>query len=95
MTLRAWPPSPPRPWNRPHERRTPAPHRRLEVLTIVKRRGSLGLLSHGDREDVFTRSRTELRARFKIVDTIEAETAAVETEAELTVLAGVAGIQVP
>ncbi|MCY1011777.1 alkaline phosphatase D family protein [Nannocystis pusilla] len=40
-------------------------------------------------------SRTELRAKFRIVDTIEAETAAVETEAELSVLAGVAGIQVP
>jgi len=39
-----------------------APERRLEVLTIVKRRGSLGLLSHGDREDVFTRSRAQLRA---------------------------------
>ncbi len=37
-----------------------APHRRLEILTIVKRRGALGLLAHGDREDVFTRSRTEL-----------------------------------
>ncbi len=43
-----------------------APHRRLEVLTIVKRRGSLGLLSHGDREDVFTRSRAELRALVQI-----------------------------
>lgn len=39
-----------------------APERRLEVLTIVKRRNSLGLLAHGDREDVFTRSRTELTA---------------------------------
>ncbi len=39
-----------------------APERRLEVLTIVKRRGSLGLLSHGDREDVFTRSRAQIRA---------------------------------
>lgn len=37
-----------------------APHRRLEVLTIVKRGGALGLLAHGDREDVYTRSRTEL-----------------------------------
>ncbi|CAA9304568.1 MAG: Cell division protein FtsH [uncultured Frankineae bacterium] len=43
-----------------------APHRRLEVLTIVKRRSSLGLLSHGDREDVFTRSRTEMRALVQI-----------------------------
>ena len=43
-----------------------APERRLEVLTIVRRRGSLGLLAHGDREDVFTRSRTELRALVQI-----------------------------
>ena len=43
-----------------------APHRRLEVLTIIKRRGSLGLLAHGDREDVFTRSRTELKALVQI-----------------------------
>jgi ATP-dependent Zn protease len=43
-----------------------APERRLEVLTIVKRRGSLGLLAHGDREDVFTRSRTEMRALVQI-----------------------------
>ena len=37
-----------------------APQRRLEVLTIVKRREALGLLAHGDREDVFTRSRNEM-----------------------------------
>ena len=37
-----------------------APHRRLEILTIIKRRESLGLLAHGDREDVYTRSRSEL-----------------------------------
>ena len=43
-----------------------APERRLEVLTIIKRRGSLGLLSHGDREDVFTRSRTQMRALVQI-----------------------------
>ena len=43
-----------------------APERRLEVLTIVKRRGSLGLLSHGDREDVFTRSRSQIRALIAI-----------------------------
>jgi cell division protease FtsH len=36
------------------------PTRRLEVLTIVKRREALGLLAHGDREDVYTRSRTQL-----------------------------------
>ncbi len=37
-----------------------APERRLEVLTIVKRRDALGLLAHGDAEDVFTRSRTQM-----------------------------------
>ena len=37
-----------------------APHRRLEVLSIVKRRDALGLLAHGDREDVYTRGRDEL-----------------------------------
>jgi ATP-dependent Zn protease len=36
------------------------PDRRLEVLTIIKRREALGLLAHGDREDVYTRSRTQL-----------------------------------
>ncbi|MCU1589055.1 MAG: ATPase central domain protein [Frankiales bacterium] len=43
-----------------------APHRRLEVLTVIKRRDALGLLAHGDKEDVFTRSRTELRALVQI-----------------------------
>jgi ATP-dependent Zn protease len=43
-----------------------APHRRLEVLTIVKRGGSLGLLAHGDREDVYTRSRSELLGLVRI-----------------------------
>ena len=43
-----------------------APQRRLEVLTIIKRRGSLGLLAHGDREDVYTRSRTEMPALIQI-----------------------------
>jgi ATP-dependent Zn protease len=43
-----------------------APQRRLEVLTIVKRRSALGLLAHGDREDVFTRSRSELHALIQI-----------------------------
>jgi cell division protease FtsH len=43
-----------------------APQRRLEVLTIIKRAGSLGLLSHGDREDVFTRSRRELECMIQI-----------------------------
>ena len=43
-----------------------APHRRLEVLSIVKRRDSLGLLAHGDHEDVYTRSRQELTDLMKI-----------------------------
>ncbi len=43
-----------------------APQRRLEVLTIIKRRGALGLLAHGDREDVFTRSRKELQSLIQI-----------------------------
>jgi ATP-dependent Zn protease len=43
-----------------------APTRRLEILTIVKRGGALGMLAHGDREDVFTRSRAELRAHMQI-----------------------------
>lgn len=34
--------------------------RRLEVLSIVKRSGSLGLLAHGDLDESYTRSRTEL-----------------------------------
>lgn len=37
-----------------------APYRRLEVLTIIKRRSALGLLAHGDREDLYTRSRKEM-----------------------------------
>ena len=32
-----------------------APQRRLEVLTIIKRKDALGLLAHNDTEDVFTR----------------------------------------
>jgi ATP-dependent Zn protease len=43
-----------------------APHRRLEVLTIIRRAGSLGLLAHGDAEDVYTRSRRELEGLLKI-----------------------------
>jgi len=43
-----------------------APERRLEVLTIVKRRSALGLLAHGDREDVFTRSRAQMQALVQI-----------------------------
>ena len=56
-----------------HERLTVATHeaghatvawlagtRRLEVLSIVKRKGSLGLLAHGELEEVYTRSRREM-----------------------------------
>ncbi len=43
-----------------------APQRRLEVLTIVKRKDALGLLAHNDTEDVFTRSRSELLALIQI-----------------------------
>ena len=43
-----------------------APRRRLEVLTIVKRRDALGLLAHGDAEEVFTRSRSEMNALISI-----------------------------
>jgi ATP-dependent Zn protease len=40
--------------------------RRLEVLSIIKRRESLGLLAHGDEEERFTRTRTELEAAIAI-----------------------------
>ena len=43
-----------------------APERRLEILTIIKRAGSLGLLAHGDREDVYTRSRKEMTGLIQI-----------------------------
>jgi len=40
--------------------------RTLEVLTIVKRRDALGLLSHSETEERFTRTRTEVRAMIDI-----------------------------
>src|SRR5207244_3221732 len=40
--------------------------RRLEVLSIIKRRDSLGLLAHSDREERFTRTRSELEAGLAI-----------------------------
>jgi ATP-dependent Zn protease len=43
-----------------------APHRRLEILTIVKRASALGLLAHGDADDVYTRSRAELTGLISI-----------------------------
>ena len=39
--------------------------RRLEILSIVKRKGSLGLLAHGDLDEVYQRSRSEM---FHLVD---------------------------
>jgi ATP-dependent Zn protease len=39
---------------------------RLEVLSIIKRRGSLGLLAHGDDEEHFTRTRSEVEAGIAI-----------------------------
>jgi cell division protease FtsH len=40
--------------------------RRLEVLSIIKRRGALGLLAHGDEEERFTRTRTEVESNVAI-----------------------------
>ncbi|MFN2490757.1 MAG: AAA family ATPase [Actinomycetota bacterium] len=41
-------------------------HRKLEVLSIIKRRAALGLLAHSDAEERFTKSRSELEATLKI-----------------------------
>ena len=41
-------------------------NRRLEVLSIIKRRGSLGLLAHGDSEERFTRTRSEIESGIAI-----------------------------
>ncbi len=43
-----------------------APDRRLEILSIIKRRDALGMLAHGDAEEVYTRSRSELIALMQI-----------------------------
>jgi len=40
--------------------------RRLEVLSIIKRRQSLGLLAHGDEEERFTRKRSEIESAIAI-----------------------------
>jgi cell division protease FtsH len=40
--------------------------RKLEVLSIVKRKEALGLLAHSDREERFLRSQSELRALVQI-----------------------------
>jgi len=43
-----------------------APNRSLEVLTIIRRGEALGLLAHGDCEEVWTRSQGDLRALVQI-----------------------------
>ena len=43
-----------------------SPERNLEVLSVVKRRGALGLLAHSDSEERFTRTPVELRALLAI-----------------------------
>jgi len=40
--------------------------RKLEVLSIIRRRGSLGLLAHSDTEERFLRTRSELLAHIQI-----------------------------
>ncbi len=40
--------------------------RRLEVLSIVKRRNALGLLAHGDANEEYTRSRTDMLSFIQI-----------------------------
>jgi cell division protease FtsH len=42
------------------------PIRRLEVLSIIKRRGALGLLGHTDDDERFTRTRSELLSLIRI-----------------------------
>jgi ATP-dependent Zn protease len=41
-------------------------HRKLEVLSIIKRRYALGLLAHSDAEERFTKTKSELEATLKI-----------------------------
>ncbi len=41
--------------------------RKLEVLSIIKRKQALGLLAHSDFEERFTRTRSELEGRLKIM----------------------------
>jgi cell division protease FtsH len=43
-----------------------APQRRLEILSIIKRREALGLLAHGDADDVYTRGRKEMLSLIQI-----------------------------
>ena len=42
------------------------PARKLEVLSIIKRRDSLGLLAHSDTEERYTQTRSELISSIKI-----------------------------
>ena len=44
---------------------TPA-NRRLEVLSIIKRRDALGLLAHGDAQEEYTRSETQMTSFIQI-----------------------------
>jgi cell division protease FtsH len=41
-------------------------HRKLEVLSIIKRRQALGLLAHSDAEERFTKTKSELEATLRI-----------------------------
>jgi ATP-dependent Zn protease len=43
-----------------------APTRRLEVLSIIKRRQALGMLAHNDPDEVYTRSRSEMLSLIQI-----------------------------
>jgi len=43
-----------------------APGRRLDVLSIIKRRDALGLLAHSDAEERYTRSRSECMALLQV-----------------------------
>jgi cell division protease FtsH len=43
-----------------------APERRLEILSIIKRRDALGMLAHGDSEEIYTRSRSEMVGLIRI-----------------------------
>ena len=54
-----------RPATRP-SRTSSGKGRRLEVLSIIKRRGSLGLLAHSDEEERLTRTRSEIESGIAI-----------------------------
>jgi ATP-dependent Zn protease len=43
-----------------------APERRLEILSIIKRREALGMLAHGDSEEIYTRSRSDMVGLIRI-----------------------------